>query len=134
MMTAFAREDRMRHAVLLVVVALFAGCATSASRTTRNRNLITWEEVSALQVATAYEVVQILRPAFLRTRGAASISDPTPVPAVVYLDGFRHGNTPDALKTIDRISVREIEYLDSRQATTRFGTGHRGGAILVRTR
>jgi len=124
----------MRRGIPLVLTALLAACATGGPRPTHSRTLITMEEIAALHVGTAYEVVQMLRPAFLRTRGAASINDPTPVPAVVYLDGFRHGDTPEALKTIDRIAVREIEYLDSREATTRFGTGHRGGAILVRTR
>jgi hypothetical protein len=124
----------MRHAISLLLLVLLAACTTGAPRATRNRSLITADEISALHVATAYEVVEMLRPQFLRTRGAASINDPTPIPAVVYVDGFRHGDTPEALKTIDRVAVREIEYLDSREATTRFGTGHRGGAILVRTR
>lgn len=119
-------------AVLLLVVS---GCASGAGTGPRRQgSILTYEEIQALHVPSAYEVVEMLRPQFLRTRGAASINDPTPVPAVVYLDGFRYGDTPEALKTIDRTSVHQIEYLDSRDATTRFGTGHRGGAILVRTR
>lgn len=124
----------MRQVISMMLLVLLAACTTAAPRATRNRNLITTEEITSLHVSTAYEVVAMLRPQYLRTRGSASINDPTPIPAVVYLDGFKHGNTPDALKTIDRVVIREIEYLDSREATTRFGTGHRGGAILVRTR
>jgi hypothetical protein len=116
------------------LLLLAAACATTASGPRRQPDLITLQEIEALEVATAYDVVQILRPNFLRTRGQSFIGDPDPVPAVVYLDGFQHGSTPESLRSILRTSVREIEYINSRDATTRYGTGHRGGAILVRTR
>lgn len=118
----------------MLTLLLLAGCATSPEGPRRQPNLITFEEIQELEVPTAYDVVQILRPDFLRTRGQSFINDPNPVPAVVYVDGFQHGTTPESLKSVLRTSVREIEYLNSRDATVRYGTGHRGGAILVRTR
>jgi hypothetical protein len=95
--------------------------------------VITFAEIETLQVATAYEVVLQLRPEYLRTRGPASVSTPTPAEAVVYLDGVRQGG-PETLRRIRKQTLREIRYMDSREATTQFGTGHRAGAILVITR
>jgi hypothetical protein len=84
-------------------------------------------------VPTAFDVVQQLRPEFLRTRGSASVRDPTPVEAVVYLDGVRLG-APSALRGISKVTLKEIRYMDANEATMQYGTGHRGGAIVVTTR
>lgn len=123
----------MRRGLGLVLLGVL-GCATAPGGVRSHSTTITYAEVQGLNVPSAYEVVEMLRPQFLRTRGSASFADPTPIPAVVYLDGLKHGDTPESLKGIERTAIREIEYLDSREATTRYGTGHRGGAILVRTR
>jgi hypothetical protein len=45
----------------------------------------------------------------------------------------RHGGL-DFLQTIRVEMVEQMEYLDASDATTRFGTGHGGGAIVVLTR
>jgi hypothetical protein len=89
--------------------------------------------MEALQVATAYEVVEQLRPEYLRNRGPTSVSRPTPPEAVVYLDGVRQGGL-ETLRRIRKQTLREIRYMDAREATTLYGTGHRAGAILVVTR
>jgi hypothetical protein len=39
-----------------------------------------------------------------------------------------------ALGDVNISRVREVRFLDSREATQRFGAGHRSGAILVSTR
>ena len=39
-----------------------------------------------------------------------------------------------ALDAIVAETVLEMEYLNGQEATTRFGTGHGGGVILVRLR
>ena len=51
----------------------------------------------------------------------------------VYVDGIRIG-TVQALSGIPATNVREIRRLDTRDATTRFGTGHTAGAILIFTK
>ena len=70
---------------------------------------------------------------FLRTRGATSLQDLTPVQAVVYLDGVRYGKL-ESLRTLNIDEIREIEFISAGDATTRYGTDHLGGAILIRTR
>jgi len=61
---------RMRRFAALVVIALGLGCASSGvSRTTKNQNVIT-EEIAQTTATDAYELIQHLRPNYLRTRGA----------------------------------------------------------------
>jgi outer membrane cobalamin receptor len=123
----------------IVRVALFglvlAACASSGSQEgpARRRDTITAEEISGLQVTSGFEVVQQLRPEYLRTRGVQSMRSAGTQMAVVYVDGVRQGG-PEALRQVPRESIQEIRYLNGSDATTQYGTGHGGGAILVRTR
>ncbi|MGH7501834.1 MAG: hypothetical protein ACREL7_08770 [Longimicrobiales bacterium] len=114
---------------LLVVCA----CAGSRAQGARDRYLITEAEIEASAQLNAYEVVQALRPEFLRTRGTTSFRATEPVEAVVYVDGLRTGD-PSTLRGVPREVVREIRYIDAREATTRYGTGHGGGVIMVSTK
>jgi hypothetical protein len=131
----------MRKAFLPLWLALvvLTGCAasgtgTASDRPVRDRNVITSEEIAdAERHSTAYEVVQSLRPAWLRARSSGSINAPGAGMAIVYMDGTRMGATA-ALRQINRTSVISMQYLDPSDATTRFGTGHTGGVILVTTR
>jgi len=91
------------------------------------------DEIRGAQVATAYQIVARLRPEWLRRRGRASVRDPTAGAVIVYLDGMRQGGV-SALNAIVAETVLEMEYLNGQEATTRFGTGHGGGVILVRLR
>jgi hypothetical protein len=92
---------------------------------------ITEAELAALDVATAYHAVERLRPDFLRGRGTVSVRSPQTALPVVYLAGVRQQGGPEALRQIRHRDVREIQYLKAADATTRYGTDHAGGAILV---
>ena len=105
-----------------------AGAASSTRATQRESNTITAEEIAQVDAGTAYDVVQRLRPIFLRTRGKAAGAEPQF--AVVYVDGVRRGGL-DALRAVPAGSIRSIEYLSGPQATIRYGIEHGGGAILV---
>ena len=80
-----------------------------------------------------YDIVMQLRPAWVRPRGSPSFQTPSGRFAVVYVDQGRLG-LPDSLRQIDPAAIDEIRYLNPTDATTRFGTGHMGGAILVTSR
>ena len=124
----------MRFLVVLLICLSLAACGSRRSTgTSRQTDLITFAEMVPLRVASAYEVILQLRPEYMRTRGSPSVNNPVPVEAVVYLDGIRHGGLA-SLRSIRKETIREIRYIDSREATTQYGTGHRGGAILVVTR
>jgi len=123
-----------RHYWVVPALAVFLfGCATAGERGTRaHPNQITVEEIASTNMSTALEVVQSLRPNWLRERGPVSIRNPQGSEVIVYLDGARFGGM-DSLRQIRVSSVASIEYLNSSEATFRFGTNHVGGAILVRT-
>jgi hypothetical protein len=57
------------------------------------RNVITREEIRerAPDLLSAYEVIQRLRPQFLRTRQAGSIQNSAPVAIKVYVNGTLRG-------------------------------------------
>lgn len=133
---------RYRFALLAGAVVLAAGCATSASSTSaegtpapkvrHSASLITRDEIEHSASSNVYELIQMLRPNMLRTRGAESINQGVPVP-VAYVDGVRFGDAPE-LRSLPVTNVESIRYLSPNEATSRFGTGHTAGAILVTTR
>lgn len=122
-------------ALLLLVGAAACTGATSGSGAPAPapRDVLVVEEIQRTAAVTAYDAVRQLRPQWLRRRGRSSIQNATAEVLVVYLDGARFGG-PDALRSVAAGSVLEIRHLDARDATTRFGTGHAGGALLVRTK
>lgn len=137
----------MRSTVLciLVLIVLAPACASGgtavtpetdrgaptvgASKRRSSRSVLTAEEIATAQVSTAYEAVERLRPEFLRTHGTMSTQEMT-TPIVVYLDNVRAG-TVDALRRIEARDVEAIRYVNSKDATTRYGTGHGGGVLEV---
>ena len=120
-------------AVSLAVTVV--GCASTGAGggTGSGTNVITVAAIEEISdtATDAYSVVSRLRPLWLRPRGTGSFGQGgQPSPLVVYLDGARYGSI-DTLRSIDSNIVREMQYLSASEATTRFGTGHDQGAILV---
>lgn len=122
----------LRNALLSIVLVSFAACASGSGGPRRVRDYISPEEIAAVQAATAFEVVQQLRPEFLRTRGSVSASGSEAV-AVVYIDGVRAGSLQE-LRRVPREALQDVRYINAADATTRYGTGHGGGAIMVATK
>jgi len=120
-------------AVLLVI-----GCAASppaSSRIDRSlaRDWISGEELATSQATNMAEAIRLLRPTWLRARGPQSIrASVSPYP-IVYVDGIRMGE-PHWLRDIPCTTVTEARYIGAADATTRWGTGHATGVILVTTR
>jgi hypothetical protein len=115
-------------------------------RTRHDGRVITAEEIARSNYATVLELIQGERPNWLRTRGAGTLrtaevtdprsGEPTDVmdlpPVVVYPDGARFG-TVSELRGLRPSQVARIQFLSAPQATSRFGTDHVNGAILVTT-
>ena len=81
---------------------------------------------------TAMALIRRLRPTWLTTRGQTSFVDGGASYPVVYIDEIRHGGLP----TLHRIPASEIlrmEFFNTADATTRWGTGHASGAINIVT-
>ena len=122
-------------AVALSALLLPAAAAAQATEKVRyERHRISFEELStkAADAKTAYDIVKRLRPQFLQPRPSGSIRNRTPVPIKVYVDGGFRGGVAQLTEVVAHIVV-EISYLNGPDATTRYGTGHESGAILVTT-
>lgn len=127
----------------LAAILAVAGCAAGAqsSESRGSGDVITAEQLATIQVSTAYEAVQQLRPQFLRQRGVTTLrgagpeGQPTGInetgtELVVYVDKMRAGGV-ERLHDIGIEGVAEIRYVNARDATTMYGTGHAGGVIEV---
>ena len=128
--------------VLAAAMVSLAACASSGSSgvsaRAQNPSVISLDEIEASSASNAYEVIQRLRPNFLRTRGAVhgtpgSTNAIEMVDLVVYLNDNRLGGS-DQLRQIATTDIREIRYFNSSEATTKWGTGHSAGAIQVVSR
>jgi hypothetical protein len=119
----------------LALVAV-AACASGAQRgeraTSPDPDVLLGDEIQTTTAVTARDAVRQLRPHWLRRRGPISLRNPNADAVVVYLDGVRLGG-PESLRTIGASSVLMIRHLNASDATTRFGAGHAGGALLVQT-
>jgi hypothetical protein len=124
----------LRRTLLLLMLAPVVSCASGGQSAgpSRNRDIITAEEVARTTFSTAYEVVESLRPEFMRSR-STSMGTGQSDNAVVYIDGVRAGGLNE-LRRVPREQIQEIRYLSGSDATTIYGTGHVGGAILVTTK
>lgn len=111
---------------------------------TDRRRLIARDEVAETRVSTAYDLVQALRPQWLRARGnnalristrqtrggeMTGVSDESPV--MVYQDGRVLGPGVELLRSIPHASIERVEYFDAAEAQQRWGVGHPQGAIHV---
>ena len=82
-------------------------------------------ELEPLGQMSALQAVERLRPRWTQSRAGDS--------PVLYVDGARRSSVND-LQSIRLNDVEQMEYMSASDATTRYGTGHAGGAIMVTTR
>jgi hypothetical protein len=122
----------MRHLIpALALPLVMAACAAGGNGPPAvARNVITSEQIQETSLSVAYDVVQRLRPEWLRSRGPTSIGHTTAEWPIVYVNSGRHGDL-DTLRTMAVVDVREIRFLSGPEATQRFGTGVSGGVIQV---
>lgn len=120
-----------RHLALVAVVIAFMGCATSgqSSSSGNDPSVISQKEIQEVgEVSSAYNLVRRLQPQWLQKRGRNSLQNPGDI--LVYVEGNRQGG-PGALRQINVVNVKSLEFLRPDEATMRFGSGHDNGAILV---
>ena len=123
--------------IAIVVAALLTLGACAARKpghlAPKDRNMITADEIARANASNAYEIIERLRPAFLRTRGAESLQNTAPPTPIIYLDGMRYG-TLQSLVNVPAMGIVSIQYLSAIDATQRFGFDNSGGAILITTK
>lgn len=103
-----------------------------------SRDKVTKEEIVGTPASTAYDLVNHLRPDWLRYRGTNSMvggSEGSSAP-LVYLDGVKMGGL-DALKSISSREIQSMEWVPGSKANLVLSdVGSRAiiGAILLKTR
>ena len=121
-------------AVLTAGLAIACASAPTAGTpgTRHNANVITRDEIDAAHVYNAYDAVQMLRPQFLHSHGATTLSpNDTGLPNV-YLNHQLYGDV-QSLRNIEISAIRDIHYYNGPEASSRFGLGNSSGAIEVIT-
>jgi hypothetical protein len=117
--------------LLPVLVALAFAIPAEAQRAQseqRDPRRLSHVELTESNSRDALDAIRKLRPHWLSTRGQQSFrTQPT---VRLYVDGVPRRSIEE-LRQIQPGHVRSIEYLNGGEATTRWGTGHAAGAIVV---
>jgi hypothetical protein len=136
------------HASRLSLVAgllLLASCSTtgrsasegstegSRARASRSSKVLTGEELASVFELNALQAVERLRPAWLRNRGLVSMENQQFQGVRLYVDGNPRGYMADMAEILVS-DIEEMRFMDSREATTRFGTGYPDGVIVITTK
>ena len=117
-------------------VLILAGCASAGGRDAsqrRDRTLLTAEDLRGTPALNLYEAIRMQRPQWLTKRGVLSARPGGDGDIVVYQDGVRTGG-PEVLRRLPPEAIESVHFMAAADATTRFGTDHPHGAIIVVSR
>jgi hypothetical protein len=130
----------MKRLALVLSFALLAACSSAtttgsgAPSPENKRNTITAEEIAKARTPGwfTYELINQLRPSFLKSRSAVTLESRDPIYADVYINEAYHGDL-ESLRSLPLDGITSIVYLSPYDAATRFGKEMPGGAIMIRT-
>ena len=128
------RYGRILIATLFCWVAVACAANPSASGPRSDDRVITEEEIRQAGARDAYELVERLRPMWLKSRRASREHMPSRI--AVFLNSNRLGDL-DALRRFGTEALTSVRYLDSAAASAQLpglGSGHVEGAIILSTR
>ena len=120
---------------LMMCGLVLAGCASSGGSggtAGRDYDVITLEELQEDPSLDLLTLIQRARPRWMQPRGSASFAGRIS-PAVV-VDNVPQPGGVDVLRSMRVVNVRELRFLNARDATTRYGTDMISGAILITRR
>jgi hypothetical protein len=147
----------VRAVVLLAILTGTAACASAGSggttapatgsAATRNPDRITQQELAGAAASNAYELVERLRPRWLRAGSAAGLTDvgsggmmqggqTTMRTTLVYLDNVKLGSI-ETLRTVPASGITSLRYLNAERAASTLpdvGRDPIQGAIVISTR
>jgi hypothetical protein len=111
----------MMRLLVITLTALATACAgTSRSGALGDPNMLLEDEIAASSARHAYELIEHLRPRWLRERSGRSLRLDTVI--LVFLDGTRFGEV-GSLHSIPIESIRRIRVLDAAEAGQLPGLG-----------
>ncbi len=117
-------------AIALILCSSACASAREYRSTSESRDLITRAQLAENSASSAFEIIQRLRPQWLRLREEQSLDGPNDL--VVYVDNARMGGR-ESLRMIGVGAAEYIRFYNASAATLRWGAGHEYGAILVAT-
>lgn len=123
----------MKPFALLALLAAAACATTAGGGSGRSPSVLLADEIQSLNVDNAYQAVERARPQWLNARASPTPANPDGAEPVVYVDGIRAGDVLE-LRRVRVTGIVRMEFLRASDATSRYGTNHGGGAILVTTR
>ena len=111
---------------------LTAVSPTPAGRPRKNLDIISQEELRDPTIAgtDAMTAIRQLRPAFFRTRGPQSFSNPNAGLVQISQD-YGPLRPVGELSAVDTRSLVEVRYLNANDAQNRFGINANGGPVIV---
>ena len=114
----------------LLLAAL--GCTTSGAGVTppRNSSVITADELRASPHQSLLAMIRAERPHWLRTTQTTIRGEPAAV--TVYQDNFRLGGV-EVLEMFRPATLYSAQYYSASEAEGRYGVGHEGGVIHIRS-
>lgn len=122
----------LRTLPILLLLALLAGCGGNAAGASGTRSdMIVLADVNAGSFANVFDLLQAMKPNWLRARSPNSFQSPGYVQ--VYLDDVRLGGVEN-LRSIATQGVQYIRWYDPITASSRWGLNHEQGAIVVSMR
>ncbi len=116
------------YAMVLLFGMACSSSGASSGTSSSNRDVLTRAEIDESNSGSLYDAIQRLRSSWLRPRGGGSQAE-----VQVMMDGVRVGDV-SFLQNVRPESVIEVHYVNSRDATTRWGTGFTAGAIDIISR
>jgi hypothetical protein len=124
------------RAVYVVIAGLAVACSSNPKTTTEttatssDRNIITETEIAQMPSTSLYDLIQKVRPEFLRSRGTSSFSTANTEYPVVFVDGRAYGDMA-SLRTLVSAQVSQVRYYDAMAAQAKFGVIKASGVIDV---
>lgn len=136
----YARRLSLFGFLLLVASCSTTGNSSTADpsdasprRASRSSRVLTSADLLSVLDLNALQAVERLRPTWLRNRGQVSLENQQFRGVRLYVDGNPRGYMADMAEILAS-DVEEMRFMDSREATTRFGTGYTDGVIVITTR
>src|SRR5262245_19800166 len=110
----------------LSAVAIGVGIASAQDKAKpkKDRNVITHEEIVESGAQNALQAIKRLRPNWLASRGAASLTGggSKETGLGVYVDGVRRGQGYPELEIIALVQVKELRYYSAEEAVVTLGS------------
>lgn len=129
---------RARRAVLGLAMfgcgLLAAGCASAPGGSGTDLRALTQSEIQEIQASHALEVIQLLRPRWLQSRGDRSFGA-IGQNILVYENDARLGTVEEVLHLVPAENIVRMEWVDGSRAglLPGAGSGHVEAAILIYT-